>query len=253
MPTVPRYNVLGVGIHALNLDSTAAALVGSVRAHPRRYVCCCEAHSLVQARRDPAHRARLNAAHFATPDGMPIVWLGRRAGHSAVGRVYGPDLMQAVCLHTADGSASHFFYGGGQSCADELAGKLVALHGGLRVAGTHGPPVAAADDLPLDLIRDAAPDFVWVGLSTPKQEAFMARLATSDCDFGYAIGVGAAFDFLTGRVPQAPRWIQRSGFEWLWRVLKEPRRLGSRYLTTVPRFAISVLAQQAGLHHYPLE
>lgn len=250
----PRFNVLGVGIHALNLESATTALVESVSDIRSRYVCCCDAHSISNARRNPTHRQTLNRAFLATPDGMPLVWLGRLAGHKTVSRVYGPDLMESVCAATAKTGHTHFFYGGAPGVATALAERMKERHPSLSIVGSHTPPhVDDVADLPLNSIAHARPDFVWIGLSTPKQEAFMRRLADSDTEFGTALGVGAAFDFLTGRVRQAPRAIQRSGMEWLWRTAQEPSRLVQRYLRTAPFFAALSLAQIFHLKHYPVE
>ena len=250
----PRFNVLGVGIHALNLESATAILLDATQARRNQYVCCCDAHSISCARRNPVHRRTLNRALLATPDGMPLVWLGRLAGHRHITRVYGPDLMESVCAATAKTAHTHFFYGGAAGVATALAERMRERYPSLNIVGSHTPPqVDDVDDLPLNSIRITRPDFVWVGLGTPKQEAFMRRLALSDTDFGVALGVGAAFDFLTGRVRQAPEVMQRNGLEWLWRTAQEPARLTQRYLRTAPFFAALSLAQIIGLKTYPVE
>ncbi|MCF3648237.1 WecB/TagA/CpsF family glycosyltransferase [Synoicihabitans lomoniglobus] len=251
--TVPRFNVLGVGVHALDLPRATTLVVEAATQKRGAYVCCCDAHSITRARQNREHRNTLNAAYLTTPDGMPLVWLGKLAGYRDTQRVYGPDLLEAVCAATADTSLTHFFYGGAPGTATELARRLILRHPGLLVAGSHSPPVADAEDLPINAIARARPDFVWVGLSTPKQEAFMRRLAESETDFGVTLGVGAAFDFLSGNVRQAPLSIQRSGLEWLWRLFQEPGRLGTRYLRTAPLFALRAFGQISGLCHYPLE
>jgi N-acetylglucosaminyldiphosphoundecaprenol N-acetyl-beta-D-mannosaminyltransferase len=251
---VPRFNVLGVGVHAVNL-STATELL-TAAAHDRRggYVCCCDAHSLTQARRHSRHRQILNHAFLATPDGMPLVWAGRRAGHAHVDRTYGPDLMKALCAATAGTDLRHYFYGGDEGVADQLAEKMTQRFPGLKIAGSHSPPWAEdPTTLPTTDIRTTQPDFVWVGLSTPKQEAFMAHFQQQRPNGPICLGVGAAFDFLTGRVRQAPSSWQRAGFEWLWRLGQEPGRLARRYLFTVPSFALRLTAQRLGLVHYPLD
>jgi N-acetylglucosaminyldiphosphoundecaprenol N-acetyl-beta-D-mannosaminyltransferase len=250
----PRFNVLGVGVHALNLESATAVLLNAAAEKSRRYVCCCDAHSISCARRSASHRHVLNRAFLATPDGMLLVWLGRLAGHREVGRVYGPDLLDAVCAATAGTGHTHFFYGGAPGVATALAERMIERYPSLAIVGSHSPPlVDDVADLPLNAITIARPDFVWVGLGTPKQEAFMHRLAESETDFGTALGVGAAFDFLTGRIRQAPRAIQRSGLEWLWRTTQEPARLTERYLRTAPLFAALSLAQILHLRDYPVE
>jgi len=249
---VARYNVLGVGVSALTLAQARDLVVG-VRGQMRRgYICLGTAHGLTEARRTADLRRIYNEAWLTTPDGMPLVWLGP----GGVERVYGPDLMLAVCEAGRAAGLRHYFYGGVPGVADELARRLRARFPGLEVAGTFTPPFRELEAAEAGALRSEVarvrPDVIWVGLSSPKQEKFMAR-HWRDLDAGVMIGVGAAFDFHSGRVRQAPRWIQRSGFEWFFRLCTEPRRLGPRYLTTTPLFALRVLAQKSGLRKYPLE
>ena len=253
----PRFNVLGVGVHALQLAQARDLIVEAARARSvRGYVCFCDVNSISSARRDPQHLTILNQSFLTTPDGMPIVWLGKRSGHRAIERVYGPDLLLEVSGATADQPLSHFFYGAGPGTAELLASRLQARFPGLSVAGTYTPPFRLPTSADLDdlekRIRDAQPHFIWVGLSTPKQERFMADFCPR-LPSGIMLGVGAAFDFLAGRVGQAPRWIQRSGFEWLFRLCTEPRRLAPRYFKNNPLFLLRVAAQLSGVRQYPLE
>lgn len=252
-PPVPRYNVLGVGVSALTLASARDLVVGVQRSRETRgrYICVTPVHAVSEAQTDPAFRKILNASWLTTPDGMPLVWLGP----PGVERVYGPDLMLAVCDAGRAVGLTHYFYGGQPGVATALAAKLTARFPGLAVVGTFTPPFR-----PLDAPAAAAfraeiartrPDVIWVGLGTPKQERFMAEFAPT-LDAGVLIGVGAAFDFHSGRVRQAPRWMQRSGLEWFFRLCTEPRRLAPRYLKTNPLFILRALAQQLGLRKYPL-
>jgi N-acetylglucosaminyldiphosphoundecaprenol N-acetyl-beta-D-mannosaminyltransferase len=183
---------------------------------------------------------------------MPLVWLGPRG----VERVYGPDLMLAVCDAGRAVGLRHFLCGGAPGVAAELQHRLTARFPRLEIAGTFTPPFRELtahewESLQASVAR-SRPDVIWVGLGSPKQEKFMAR-HWRDLEAGVLIGVGAAFDFHSGRVRQAPRWIQRSGFEWLFRLCMEPRRLGGRYLTTTPLFALRALTQRAGLKRYAIE
>jgi N-acetylglucosaminyldiphosphoundecaprenol N-acetyl-beta-D-mannosaminyltransferase len=256
MKPPPRANVLGVGVHALDLDTACALVVERARGGPAGCVCCCDVNSVSCAHRDPRHRAILNRAFLATPDGMPVVWLARLDDHAGIDRVYGPDLLLAVCAATAGTGLGHFFYGGTPGTADRLAAALQKRFPGLRVAGTRTPPYGPPSEEELARVAqdlrtgDAA--FCWVGLSTPKQEALMAALQPR-LERGVLLGVGAAFDLHSGRIRQAPRWLQRSGLEWLWRLALEPRRLGPRYLRNNPLFLLRALAQATGLRRYPLD
>jgi len=254
MPTPPRFNVLGVGVHALNLTDACSQVVIAANATEPGYVCLCDVNSVSCARRDPRHLAILNQSLLTTPDGMPLVWLGKHAGHKTIGRVYGPDLLLAVCRATAGTDLTHFFYGGGPGTAESLAQSLQTRLPGLKIAGTYCPPyrpLTSDESGELEKrIHATRPNFFWVGLSTPKQESFMAEYSPR-LRVPVMLGVGAAFDFLSGRVKQAPRWIQRSGFEWVWRLCAEPRRLGPRYFKNNPRFLLRTFAQLTGLKKYP--
>ena len=252
----PRFNVLGTGVSALSLDQ-ARDLVLTARGQSKLgYVCCATAYNLNLARADSALRTAYHQSFLNTADGMPLVWLGRWHGHKEITRVYGPDLMLAVCDAGRATGLKHYFYGGANGVAEELRAKLTTRFPGLQVVGTFTPPFRRLD--PTELMRLQAdiagcqPDIIWVGLSTPKQEKFMAEFAPA-LDAGLLIGVGAAFDFLSGRVPQAPRWMQRSGLEWFHRLCTEPGRLWKRYLVHNPMFVMRTLAQLTGLHKYPLD
>ncbi|HWA87831.1 MAG TPA: WecB/TagA/CpsF family glycosyltransferase [Opitutus sp.] len=250
-PEPPRYNVLGVGISALTLDRARDLVLGVHGTLRHGYICVTGVHGVMESQDDPATKRIHNEAWLVTPDGMPLVWLGP----PGVTRVYGPDLMLAVCDAGRDIGLRHYFYGGAPGIAATLAEKLTARFPGLVVAGTFTPPFRPLADSELAEFRaDVArtrPDVLWVGLSTPKQERFMAEHWRS-LDAGVLIGVGAAFDFHAGRVRQAPRWIQRGGLEWLFRLCTEPRRLGPRYLRNNPRFVALVFLQLTGLRKYPL-
>ena len=251
-PSVPRFNVLGVGVSALTLVQARDLVVG-VRGAPRRgYICLGTAHGLTETRTDPELRRIYNRSWLTTPDGMPLVWLGPRG----VERVYGPDLMLAVCDAGRAVGLRHYFFGGHPGVAERLVARLTAKFPGIEVAGCFTPPFRELDDSEVAAWRSEVactqPDVVWVGLGTPKQERFMAQ-HWRDLDAGVLIGVGAAFDFLSGRIRQAPRWMQRGGLEWLFRLVTEPRRLGPRYLATNPLFVLRVLAQASRFRKYPIE
>ena len=251
-----RVNVLGVGVSVLNLETAVAAIAGAARARRKGYICVTGVHGVMEAQDDPAFRKILNEAFLCTPDGMPMVWMGKFRGHSEMRRVYGPDLMLEVCAWSETNPCRHFFYGGASGVAAALAEKLKARFPKLEIAGTFAPPFRPLDAEEekqfAETIRAAKPDILWVGLSTPRQEKFMAEFLPK-LDVTLMIGVGAAFDFHSGRVKQAPRWMQRSGLEWFYRLCREPRRLAKRYLKNNPLFALKILAQLCGLKKYPLE
>ncbi len=250
-----RVNVLGVGISALNLQSALAEVAEAIRTRRKGYICVTGVHGVMEAQSDEAFRKILNNAFLCTPDGMPMVWVGKANGHSQMSRVYGPDLMLDICQWSETNSCRHFFYGGGPGVADLLAEKLKVRFPKMQIVGTYTPPFRPLNpDEENELrekIRAAQVDIIWVGLSTPKQEKFMAEYLPQ-LDTTLMVGVGAAFDFLSGRVKQAPRWMQRSGLEWFYRLCSEPRRLAGRYFKNNPVFAAKIAMQLSGLKKYTL-
>lgn len=251
-----RANVLGVGVSALNLDSATLAVAHALENKAKGYICVTGVHGVSEAQGDLAFRKILNEAFLNTPDGMPMVWMGRLQGFGEMRRVYGPDLMLRVCELSVARGFTHFFYGGGVGVAEQLQERLEARFPGLKVVGTYTPPfrplTAEEENALAERIAEVKPDIVWVGLSTPKQERFMAE-HWQKLDATLFFGVGAAFDFHAGRVRQAPRWMQRCGLEWLFRLGCEPRRLWKRYFKNNPLFLLRALCQLSRLKTFPLE
>jgi len=251
-----RANVLGVGLSAINLDSAVGAVAQALERKTKGYVCVTGVHGVSEAQKDPAFRAILNRSFLNTPDGMPMVWMGRLQGFRQMGRVYGPDLMLRVCDWTRSRGFTHFLYGGGPGVAEELKARLEGRFAGLKIVGLYTPPFRPlTSEEESELIRQVAalkPDLFWIGLSTPKQERFMAKYWQT-LDATLFFGVGAAFDFHAGRMRQAPRWMQRCGLEWLFRLLCEPRRLWKRYLKNNPLFLWRAACQLTHLREYRLE
>ena len=249
-------NVLGVGVSAISMADAVARISHWIATRERNYVCVTGVHGVMESQRDPALRRIHNAAGMVTPDGMPLVWLGRRAGHGTMERVYGPDLLLASCAASETEHRRHYFVGSTPDVISRLVGVLSARFPALKVCGTNAPPfrplTAAEDDALVATINKASPDIVWVGLGTPKQERWMAD-HLGRINAPVMIGVGAAFDFVSGTKRQAPRWMQRSGLEWLFRMLSEPRRLGRRYLVNNPAFVWQVLLQTLGLRRIELD
>jgi N-acetylglucosaminyldiphosphoundecaprenol N-acetyl-beta-D-mannosaminyltransferase len=201
---------------------------------------------VMEAQRDADLKRIHNESGLTTPDGMPMVWAGHRAGASWMKRVYGPDLMLAVLARAVERGWRSFLYGGKEGVPELLAEKLRARLPGLAIAGVYSPPFRPLrpdeDDEIIARINAADPHLVWVGLSTPKQERWMAahaRRLTAPA----LLGVGAAFDFHAGLMPQAPPWMQRRGLEWLYRLSREPRRLWRRYFRNNPAFVLRILAR----------
>ena len=236
-----RVDLLGIGISPINLDDAVATIERWIGERSRNYVCVTGVHGVMESRRDQRLRSIHNQAGMVTPDGMPLVWVLRLFGRSRTERVYGPDLMRKMTAVSSRRGYRQFYYGGAAGVADELTKVLVNAYPELQVAGTLCPPfrelTPEEDQAVVDAINAARPHIVWVGLSTPKQEIWMAR-HLGRIEAPVMVGVGAAFDFLAGTKRQAPRWMQRSGLEWLFRLCSEPRRLWRRYAYIVPGFTV---------------
>ena len=236
--------MLGVGISAINIDMAVAELGRWVEEGEQHYVCVTGVHGVIESQSDPELLAIHNRSGLTTPDGMPMVWASKKAGADHVSRVYGPDLMLEVCERSADNGWTHFFYGGNEGVPELLAERLGERFPELKVVGTYSPPfrplTSEESDEIVTAINASGADFVWVGLSTPKQERWMAD-HVGRIDAAALLGVGAAFDIHAGLLPQAPGWMQRSGLEWLYRMGREPRRLWRRYLHANPRFIWGIL------------
>lgn len=239
-----RVDVLGVQISAIDLDMAVATVGNWIERRQRTYVCVTGVHGVMESQRDPALLEIHNRSGMTTPDGMPMVWAGKRAGASWMSRVYGPDLMLAVLAVAESRGWSSYFYGGAPGTPEKLAASLKARFPGLRVAGTHSPPFGAMsveeDATAVAAINASGADLVWVGLSTPKQERWMAE-HRSMLEPPVLLGVGAAFDFHAGLMRQAPVWMQRNGLEWAYRLCREPRRLWKRYLRNNPAFVLKLV------------
>lgn len=250
-----RVNVLGVGVSAIRMDNALEFIEDTIAGQRTSYICVTGVHGVMESQSDPELRAIHNRAGMVTPDGMPLVWIGQRRGNKFMERVYGPDLLLAACERSLRNGHRHYFFGGAEGVADELAKELSQRFPGLQVAGTYCPPFRALTEGELQEVvahvSETKADIVWVGLSTPKQERFMASMV-GRMPAPVMIGVGAAFDFHSGRKRQAPYWMQRSGLEWFFRLMDEPGRLWKRYLSNNPRFVLKWIGQEVGLIRYEL-
>lgn len=258
---IDRTNVLGVGISAVSLTTASDQIARWIsekapqKNESARYVCVTGVHGVIESQLDPQLRSIHNAADLVTPDGMPLVWLSWLHGKRHVTRVYGPDLMLELCRRGEAEGWRHYFYGTTEATLTTLVGRLASTFPALQMAGMYSPPFRElksdeASEIARAINRSGA-DIVWVGLSTPKQERWMASFR-SRLTVPVLIGVGAAFDFHAGKVRQAPRWIQGVGMEWCFRLCAEPRRLWSRYLRNNPMFILLVVAQLLRLKRWPI-
>jgi N-acetylglucosaminyldiphosphoundecaprenol N-acetyl-beta-D-mannosaminyltransferase len=247
-----KFRVLGAPVHAVQISDVVERMESWIHdCAAGQYITVTGMHGISESLREPHFREILESASLVVPDGMPLVWLGRWNGHGLRRRVYGPELMETFCRSTGD-RYRHFLYGGAPGVPERLADVLQERYA-TRVVGSYSPPFrpltqSEKSDV-LDRIRAANADVLWVGLSTPKQEYWMYEHRDS-LSIPVLVGVGAAFDFHTGRVKQAPRWMREHGLEWFFRLLSEPRRLWRRYLIQGSHFAWNVGLEILGLKHF---
>jgi N-acetylglucosaminyldiphosphoundecaprenol N-acetyl-beta-D-mannosaminyltransferase len=243
--TAPRVDLLGVGISDTNPADAVRTVAWWLDNKHSDYVCVTPVSGVIAAQEDPAALRAIDGAGLTVPDGMPVVWASRRAGASQSERVYGPDLMLALCGLAAERSWPCFFYGGKEAVADAVAERLATRYPALRIAGTHCPPfrdltVAEENEVAADIDASRA-QLVWVGISTPKQDLWMARMVERLRGPAVLIGVGAAFDVHAGLIKRPPDWLGPLGLFWLHRFLQEPQRLWRRYLIGNPRFVVEII------------
>jgi N-acetylglucosaminyldiphosphoundecaprenol N-acetyl-beta-D-mannosaminyltransferase len=244
------YYIGDVAVQALTLQqSVQLVLSAGSREQPLRFHFC-SAHGVVEAVGNEQFRRALDEADFVFPDGMPLAWLGWIRGYR-VERVSGTDLMLATLARGRAYGARHYFYGGGEGVAPRLVAALLELMPDLAIAGYETPPPIGGSiqrsESTIRRINEARPTHVWVGLSTPKQDRWVAMHADG-LRCGAVLAVGAAFDFVARTKPRAPRWMQKSGMEWLFRLVSEPRRLGGRYTVTNTRF-LALVARDFTARH----
>ena len=232
--------LLGVPLALTTYDGARDWIDATVAAGDRGYVCVAAVHTVMACQDDPELRAAVEGASFTVPDGQPLVWALNALGHGLPDRVYGPELMDRMCAHGARSGLRFYLYGGrNHGVLAQLARNLRLRHPGLRIVGGYSPPfrpqTEEGEARVAEEINRSGADVVWVGIGVPKQEKWMARMRER-LHAPVLVGVGAAFDFHAGVIPQAPDRLQRVGLEWAFRLAQEPRRLWRRYLRYNPRF-----------------
>ena len=241
-------NLFGLPFRNATLAETVNLCEGLLRAGKCGLVVPTNTDLVVKLSRDPAFREAYGRATLIVADGMPIVCASRLLGTPLKARVAGADLLPALCERAAQRSWRVFFLGGMPGVAEKAAARLMDRYPGLRVVGSYAPPFgfesdAAESERIVTMVRTARPDVLFVGVGAPKQEKWSAAHLN-------ALGaplvpcVGAAFDFVAETVRRAPTWMQRSGLEWLFRLLQEPRRLWKRYAVDFLAFGPIVLAER---------
>jgi len=248
----PAADVLGIEVDAINMEKAIALVSAALTGQRKGYVCVAGVHGIMEAQRSPQLAEVYSGSSITIPDGMPLVWVGRMQGHASMTRVTGPDLMLEVFGRKEFAGLTHYLYGGEEGVADELRTRLTARFPWVRILGAATPPFRALTRVEqkqlVATVNDLKPDVIWVGISCPKQELFMARYLPM-LNTRLMFGVGAAFDFHTGRIRDCANWIKLAGLQWLHRLLQDPRRLWRRYLRNNPAFIWKISLQLIGLRH----
>ena len=239
----PKVSVLGSHYSVMPRAAAHKALLEAARAGKRGYVCVSNVHTTMTGFFSGAFRRMTNDAAFAVPDGVPLVWAMRSMGHKNQDRVRGPTLMRDLFDLGRASGIRHYLYGGSPEGVRALRETLLMLYPGAEIVGAESPPFRPLESIKesewkaaADRINAAKPHFIWIGLGAPKQERWMHRQRESVS--GIMLGVGAAFDLIPGRIPEAPRVMQAMGLEWLYRLSREPRRLWTRYFFYNPAFLV---------------
>ena len=238
--------VLGINVDAVTMQDSLTRIRAMLESGIKGYICCANVHGVTEAQHIPELRRAYAESAMTVPDGMPLAWVGRWQGFRNMERVCGPDLMLEVFTRPEFNGKTHYLYGGCELVAEELRDRLLDRNPQARIVGVRTPPfhdLTAAEEQ--ELTQDVAelkPDIVWVGISCPKQELLMARML-GKLDTKLMFGVGAAFDFHTGRIHDAAPWVKRAGLQWVHRLLQDPRRLWRRYLRNNPEFIWRIAIQ----------
>ncbi len=249
-----RFSVLGVRFDVVQIPGVILQMRQWIaRRAGCGYIAVAGMHGITEARHKIEFRQAVADAGLVVADGMPVVWIGRLRGYNLPRRVYGPELMLQFCKETALAGYRHYLLGGAPGVPEQLARELGKVCPGIRIVGIHSPPFRSAtpeeDAAIIENINRTAPDVLWVGLGTPKQEIWMRR-HRDKLRVPVMIGVGAAFDFLSSRKRQAPVWMRERGFEWLFRLVQEPRRLWKRYLVGGSQFVFLAALELLGLRRF---
>jgi N-acetylglucosaminyldiphosphoundecaprenol N-acetyl-beta-D-mannosaminyltransferase len=230
------------------MNDTCSLVKDIILKMQKKYFCVCPVSTIMECKKSGKVLMSVNSADLITPDGMAVVWLGRILGYKNIRRVYGPELMQNICDISVKKGYRHYFYGSSPNVVNKLKERLKEKYVGLIISGSFSPPfrqlTEEEDNRIVEEINHSNPDILWVGLGSPKQDLWMYE-HRGRINAPVLIGVGAAFDFLAGTKPQAPRWIRNNGFEWLFRLVTEPKRLWHRYLINYPLFVYYVLVELA--------
>lgn len=230
---IKKFTLLGVNVSAITIERSCVVIDSWITQNTPNYVCVTGVHGIMESQYDSLLRDIHNNAGLVVPDGRPLSWIGMLLGYNNIERVYGPNLMLAMCKIAEDKGYTNYLYGGALGIAEQLRDKLIKRFPKIKIIGTYTPsfrPLSQEEELYIAKeFERLSPDIVWIGLSTPKQEYWMSNHINT-LNAKVMVGVGAAFDFISGNKKGAPEWMQVSGLEWFFRLCTEPRRLWKRYL-----------------------
>ena len=242
-------DILGVKVSAVNLELASNKIEEWIFRRIKTYVCVAPVSTIVDSQNDSGYKNIINSSGMTTPDGMPVVWIGKLKGNKNIERTYGPDLMLRMIEISAKKGFRNYLYGGTEATNNLLVQSLKKRFPSINIVGSYAPPFRKIHELEdqsiISQINTANPDILWVGLGSPKQDFWMHE-HRDKLDVPVIVGSGAAFDFLAGTKPQAPKWMQRSGLEWLFRLCCEPGRLWKRYLVGNTKFIYWLIKDSLG-------
>lgn len=251
----PSIRILGVRVHMVQIPDVmniTADWIENSR-HRCHQIVNTGMHGIMEARRDPGFKSVLNSADLFFPDGVSVIWVARRRGYRLKKQGTGPEFMRDFCRLADEKGYRNFFYGDTEETLGKLTANLAREFPALQVAGVYSPPfrplTGEEDEAVVRLINESAPDILWVGLGCPKQEKWIYE-HKDRLKVPVAIGVGAYFKFHGGQIKRAPRWLRDRGFEWLWRLMLEPRRIWPRVLIDGPRFGWHIALEMYGHRKY---
>ncbi len=238
----PTVDVLGIPIFNGDIPTLFQKIGYEISSKKKlnRQISLCDANVLVTSKKNRYFKNILkNETYLNLADGMPGVWVGKLKGAKNIDRCYGPDVFKYIIKKSSDSNLKHYFTGGKEGVAENLRTYCFDELGNSNIVGVHCPPFTEMSDNEItkiaEDINESDADIVWIGISSPKQDIYAHRLK-KDLNAHFIFTIGAAFDFYTGNITQAPKFIQRSGFEWLFRLIMEPKRLWKRYFTVIPLF-----------------
>ena len=243
-----KVNILDVAVSRYNLQETMEELSRAIRKGEKLRVSVTPVNCILWARKDESLKRIYNSADIVTADGVPVVWASKFLGEPIRGRVTGLDLLPRFSAIAAKEGFSFFFLGAGEGVGQQLADKLTEMHPGLIVSGIYSPPYAdkfsdEENKKMIELINQSEADVLWVSLTAPKQDFWIAE-HFDRLNVSVAVGVGAAFDVVCGNIKRSPEWMQKAGLEWLYRFFQEPGRLFKRYFIEAPIFIPLIIKQK---------